>query len=353
MAIGPEDAGIPALAYLVIGMAAYLSWASVVGLRYAWAHTFGWVLNQLADLLKFKVLGHGFDWGGPVRAINDTVLNGLAHQAESFQASAGYFFHGAAQLTEWAVQATEDLAAQTLHFGHWITHVHLPRYARWAITALVPPLLAWQVAKYVTKHVLPTVVHIAGEAAHGAKVFAGALAGELSHDLHRAEKLLRALEGQLAAVAGHLPHVHAPSFPTPWKLWRGFTRKAARLERRMARLEALLGVTAFAAMMAKVLGLGSSRCLRSGNLGKLSRWLCGLDSSLIDLLALGAFEAMVVSDLCAFSSAIVKATQVAEPALMGFVDVEDALLGCSSASFPPGVGTPALDLGSAPLVVNL
>jgi hypothetical protein len=69
------------------------------------------------------------------------------------------------------------------------------------------------------------------------------------------------------------------------KTWYGLTKRLARLEKRMHRAEGWLAVGTLAVVMGQVLGV-SARCLRSGNVGRTVRRLCGMDVGLLeDLLA--------------------------------------------------------------------
>lgn len=88
--------------------------------------------------------------------------------------------------------------------------------------------------------------------------------------------LRRALEAAAAAAAGiALPHF--PALPIPWRT------DIKALKRRLTKVEGLLGVTALAIAMSRVLGV-SSKCLRSGNVGKMARALCGLPSDIFGML---------------------------------------------------------------------
>ena len=54
--------------------------------------------------------------------------------------------------------------------------------------------------------------------------------------------------------------------------------------------------------------------------------------------------ALVVSDLCQVVNAMAFAARKFEPILVGFVDVEDALIGCHGATKPEGLDVPTLSL---------
>ena len=65
----------------------------------------------------------------------------------------------------------------------------------------------------------------------------------------------------------------------------------------MRRLEALLGAAAFAGLMANALGV-TARCLRSGNVGRTARALCGMPKHALDDLLGLVIDFLVINDIC-------------------------------------------------------
>jgi hypothetical protein len=153
---------------------------------------------------------------------------------------------------------------------------------------------------------------------------------------HYAELQHTVLGAATEAIAVPLPHAPA---------WVGRTARQVRAhQRRLARIEALLGIGAIAALLARTLGV-SVKCARpGGNLGRIARSICGAPSWLIRFIVAGAIEAFAVADLCEFTHLLSLATKSQRPALMELVSVEDALIGCHGTIKPLVFDLPPADL---------
>jgi hypothetical protein len=232
------------------------------------------------------------------------------------------------------------------HAVHRLLTHSIPR----AVTARTAPLArqvdaaeAQAKAAAGIAHALPRTVkaHDRTQAVTQIETVAMPHAGEWNWIHDHFDTLKKSVAAAAAGAIGHaLPH--APSLPVPWGL------TARQLRRRLGRAEALLGVTAFAAVLASTLGV-SVRCLKpSGPLGRVARSLCGLDKWLIDFLLIGAVEAFIASDLCGFSDLLVKQAEAIRPGLLELVDVEDALIGCHGTVKPLDFNLPPLSLAPMP-----
>jgi hypothetical protein len=133
----------------------------------------------------------------------------------------------------------------------------------------------------------------------------------------------RGLEKAIADVGAPpltLPRPLAKALPWPF----GVTPK--QLFRRFRRVEALLGVTGLAAVMAGVLRIPSAKCLSQGPIGKVARALCGLSSSALeDLLGL-LVDALILTDICAVIEALNAGVSLISPLIEDFVSGVDAVL---------------------------
>lgn len=343
----------PALAGFLLGLTALLVVGFLIAVRHVWIYTVGAILEDLGHLLRIDTFGIHWHPGDKLIDIDHAVQNWIVDAETAADGGVAYLFHASAVLAEWGIRELEHWTAESLAWAEWFQHVHLPRWVKWAIAATVPPYLIYKIARTAVSAALPSVLRAARAMIRDSTALLHGDIRPLERDLDKAWHRLRALEAEISKVAGGHIHVHAPGVLNLPGVWRGLTRRAARIERRLARLEALLGATGLAVAMANVLGLPNARCLRNGNIGRLSRFLCGMDGRLLDMFLLGAFEAAVVTDLCDFATLLSKTTEAARPALMGFVDVENALIACPSASFPNKVTPPELDLASAVPVVNL
>lgn len=264
MAAAPVAGEVPVLAYLVVGLLALLGWAVCRGLRGVWIHTLGLMLLALADVLKYDKAFIHIDFGGPIRALNATVLNAITHTGQKFEHTAGYFFHGVAVIQGWVARELVGLATDTLAWATWLQHSHLPKWVKALIYAAVPPLLIARLVKAA----------IAAELPHLGRVVITKVSSTV---ITRVKRITVAVAG---AVAFPDWVIHLPKrigrvesrFPNIW--------------RRLRKLELLLGATGAAALVARALGIGKISCLRGGNVGKVARRLCGMDNSLVDLLLL-------------------------------------------------------------------
>jgi hypothetical protein len=269
---------------LILALLAILAWAVCYGLLSGWNYSLGFLLDKLADVLSFRVLRVNVDLGGPVRELNHVVRVSLAKGVSTADHAMGLFFYWLGLLIGWMVNFAKLSAQDTLALANWITHIHLPKYAKWAIRAAFP--LAW-LTKLIGQEIakaLPKVGHIAKAAATSTVTVVEKIPRAIDRRLTKAEKRIAALAAALVAVGGaiHLPH----HVTTPGDVWRGLTKRTARLERRMHRVEGLFAAGVLAAVMANVLGV-SAKCLRSGNVGKTARSICGMNPNLLADLLLG------------------------------------------------------------------
>jgi hypothetical protein len=252
----------PVLAYLTVGLLAAVAFVVCLGMRAVWIHTFGYILTELADLLDFNIGFIHVHWGGLLRRVDHTVLNTLHGMARRSEHAMGYLFHGAAVIQGWVAQELAGLAHDVYGWAAWVQHAHLPRFVKAMIYSLVPPLLVplirRELAAFHPTH-LTRVIHY-----------------RLGLSRRQVQAMIAAAIAGAGAIALPLPHV-MPRL-------RDLERSRVNIWKRLTRLEKLLGVTAFAAAMARVLGLGSARCLRDGNIGRAARRWCGLDPSLVEAL---------------------------------------------------------------------
>lgn len=167
-----------------------------------------------------------------------------------------------------------------------------------------PGDLLFQVTRWLLETKIPQLIralvrHIAGEA-HVAK----AVATGTVQTVYKVVKLAKA--DARAAVIAAFPGLalELPALRWLYKHWRlvaavvagaagaiaipipgvgGIERGERAIKKRLSRVEKLLGVTAIAAVMARVLHV-SPKCLRDGNVGRTARALCGMDTGLLDSL---------------------------------------------------------------------
>jgi len=283
----PAAAEVPVLAYLAIGLLALLSWIVLRGLTSAYRATFGWFLQRLAELLPAKHWYFPVDLRGSIRGVDNAMLHTLGFAASKSEHAAGYFFHGAAVIQEWGWRELRHLARETEGTLDWLAKIHVPKLAKYAFPLALVTSLIYRIVRAELHKVKPQTAKVAHAAAHAATVpFTTTVViphlGELRwiHSHWRAIARAAALAAVAPATVA-LPTVHVLPRIKALERWDGYTRK------RLRRLEKLLGVTGFALLMARVLGV-SSRCVRSsGPIGRVAKALCGLESDLLAGLLLG------------------------------------------------------------------
>lgn len=348
-AAAPETGGAgAALLAATIGLLALLAYYAVRGILAGWQATIGRAFLWLAEALTFNI-PTGFtnihvSLGGPFKAVNNAVVGWLGAFAEKLDGYAGLFFHGSAVLVHWTAQEIRNTATDVLGWGKWLQQVFTPTLIRgytdiWkGIAKTAGKLAHFSVTQF--HHLERIVSHT--YTATTTTVYR--LPKSLDKRLGKDENWLKALTVGLAALAGgiaiQLPH---KGFSLP-DTWRGLTKRLARIERRLARLEKLLGAAGMAAVMANALGLPNWRCITRGNLGRLSRYVCGLPTWLLGLIIYGTVEAFIITDLCGFTDLLIKEAEAIRPTLYALVDVEDALIGCHGTVKPPDLNLPPLSL---------
>ena len=320
---------IPELVYVVGLLFLVVGYLTARGLLATWTHSIGWMLETLAGSLVFSIplfFGHKtLDLGGPFRAVDRLVVTALQNWCAGAEIAMGYCLHGMEKTARYFAQAVDYLARETADTFDWLVKVHLPKWLRYAIVAAFPPAL-------IAKLIASAVAHLRPQLVKTVKV--------IEH----------AIPNQTIQV---IRHAGAVTIPGAWAIPNLIKRVGTlwhwrqSVDRRLHKLEVGVGASAFAVAMANVLGLGSARCLRSGNIGRLARGLCGLERGLLDLLLLGVGEALIVSDLCGFAELMSEATQQMTPVLSEFVTVENALIGCHGADGPRVLEVGALDIPSA------
>lgn len=341
---------IPALGWMVVLFAAFVGYVVARGLLATWTHSIGWLLQWLAVHARLPIrLRHVgsvvIDLGRPFRAADHAVLTALQTWAEGAETEMGYALHGLAQIWDWTVQATEEMAREMERFDSWLVGEFIPRHVS---RRLAPVAREAKRADNRARDAQASTANLAHVHPHvdrrtGARVTSKPhdLAARVDDALHGIDELQHRLEELAGAVA--VPH--QPGAVVRLPAWRGLTRRAARTERRLARLERVFGATAAAAIIANALGLGRNwRCIGRGNIGRLARHACRAPKWLIDLLVLGTIEAFVASDLCRFTDLLAQATEEVQPALFALVDVENALVGCHGAEAPRVLALPPVSL---------
>lgn len=310
---------------------------ALILLRRAWVYSFGRLLTYAAD--TFDSIGFTVPViharislsfiAQIIRFVNTLALRFLGEAIDTTDTAAKRLWHYTAYYAEQTARVMGDLAEST-----WGELHHL---RRWVIPAYVTARLAGLTADVRT--LTRELEHLA---AHPTTIVR-TVTRTLDPRVGSLEREVGLLQRQVAAAAsGAVVPVE-----------RIVTVPAAGIAHGVDELRAKLGKLARTLTPAGVVGLVAAATLSGLDLGwlkcrgvsRVGRELCGL-SGLIETVASDALDVLLVSDLCALTAAIGYAAEAFEPALIAFVDVEDALIGCHGASRPAELSLPALSLPS-------
>src|SRR4051794_39264709 len=105
------------LGYMVMLFAAFVGYITARGMLATWTHSIGWLLQWLSVHARVRLrIPHirtfHIDFGRPFRSANAAVLEALQTWATGAEIEMGYALHGLAQIWDWTVQATEELARE-------------------------------------------------------------------------------------------------------------------------------------------------------------------------------------------------------------------------------------------------
>lgn len=303
MGVAPAGGAVvtESLGYMVCFLIAAAGYFTVRGIIATWTHSIGFLLTGLAGVLVFSVPVPfhkvNIDLGGPLRDLDRLVLTALQNWAAGLEAEMSYFLHGNAVLWEWFASELHSMADATAQWGEWVVGHEIPKWAKWAGGAALGALPFGKIAQLVYALVKPYIAKL----------------------VHEAEHIVPTIVTKVIHYGGAIAPPNPWAFPRFHRWWHDLTKWREVTQRRLARLEKLLGVAGMAAVMANVLGLPNWRCLTRGNIGKVSRALCGLGTvALEDILGL-LVDALILEDICSILSLLTKGFSLIEGPLTAFV----------------------------------
>ncbi len=231
---------------------------------------------------------------------------------------ARWIVHGAEWISNRMGEAFTPLAGKAVNWfggmGDFVKHfietalnapLDLIVFARWLLERELPRLI----------HALPTsvsqLVHDLAKALH-----------HITAEIPRLERYAKgaaiaAATGILAPFVAALPALgwlrhhltaivraaaHAGGAVLPWADLPDIKKWLHANRAKITRLEGLLGIAGAAALVARALGGVSAKCVRNGNIGRVARRLCGLDTSLIDTLLLDMAAILSVVSVVEFAN---------------------------------------------------
>ena len=314
----PEGAlGIAALVDLLIGLLDLLALGVLLGLLWVYRQTLGALIEYLVAHTTLKAFGIKIPFLFPLAAADNFLQASMSTAALGLEIAAGRMFHALGVIVGWMVNLALFSATTIEHAVSWMKHVYIPKFVKWAVLAAFPPaLLAKLIADQIHKErahehkATQAQTKANAKAAHGAKTQANTAANTAAQTAAQAQAIPMPKEtAKAAAVAAPIAH----GIPIP------LSHDLSRIKQRLKAAEKWVAAGALAVAMANVLGV-SARCLRSGNIGKLARRLCGLDDLLMQaLLADIAFMLGTIS-IVEFAKALQKVEPLVVTSLTVLVD---------------------------------
>jgi hypothetical protein len=288
-------------------------------LKTVWQQTFEPLILGIANATKIDAHFVKLDPLKKLRDVDAKILKYLDDGISTGQNAMGFWFHQTAVVQGWLLDETWKISRDGFNFGEWLVKSYVPTIAHYAGTITFPWVKLYRAIDAEIEKYLPKVKHGAKGAVDGAEAKLGKLLRPLTLKEAADAAGIALLWAALGAIAGTLPHPgrigslpHGIGIPKSWTKWRH------RVDARLRKLEGLFGATALAVAMANVLGV-SAKCLRSGNVGKTARKLCGLGPrALEDLLGL-LVDVLILENICNVITLREKGFALIEPEVTGFI----------------------------------
>ena len=254
---------------------------------HAWADAFvNWLRNfpvvgtAVAAVLG-KLLVNGADW----------ISNRLGHVYLGLQARAVNWIGGIGHYVVMASKATIEWPIDLVTFARWLVSAEIPRLIHGlpnSLTRLVHAARAALTA--LEQDVAKLYAHLPGRIRAGVGAGLAAALAPFILPLRWLASVYRPI-AHAAATAGGIA--------APWIELPRLRRDARNLERKLGKVWPLLGVAGAVALLARALKI-PRRCVQ-GNIGKVAKRLCGLDTSLLDSLLLDLVAILSVVSVVEFA----------------------------------------------------
>lgn len=226
VAVVPEAAaGEASVGYFEIGLGALFTLVVLIGIRAAWEHTFGGLINWMANVLHVKVWRININVGGPLLKAEAALEREMGRAILLNEKALGLWWNGLKGAVDYTADTLEWFASSTVHaFGN-VVHGTIPKVAS---TIVQPVQHDVTVIRRTSAAAVRDLERTLTRQAH-------AIEHELAHDFGRAWRGIDYLTGT--------------AIPNLWKDVRGLNADVGQLEhqvgriipRRLTRLEKLLG----------------------------------------------------------------------------------------------------------------
>lgn len=254
---------------------------------------------------------------GPVFA---AVERGLADAAIGVEGAIGFYWHGMATVASWTARELRS---------HALLIWHLANYA-----------MPWEWGRILVREI--------GQARHAAAL-AYRLAATVLHRLGNLERTFvhrvdAAVLPRFTAIEHEIGRVIYPDIAALRARTRVILDRLDATWHRVRGIEGRLTTAALTGAVAVALTALDLNWIRCRNWRRLGRHVCGIPFELLDALLAVSIEALAIADLCDLAGLMTATAEQLRPAMLAFVDVEAALVGCHGASAPPDWPTAVLHL---------
>lgn len=241
----------------------------ILALLFIWRQTFGALFKLAADALTFKINTHTgfsktFHLGGPFSRADYAITTWLNAEKAGLDIEIGATWHALQAAWTATAESLQWLARETADTLDWFSEVKLPKWAKYILAAGLPAAL-------LTKLIASAVSHLRPEIHKSVKVVERAVPNTVT-------RIIRYAVPATLPIALGLPKIRT-DITNLWK-WR------LRAEKRIGKVEKFAAAGVFAGLLANAIGV-PLRCVRKGNLGRVSRRLCGMDTSYLEGLLAG------------------------------------------------------------------
>ena len=329
-----------------------VGWCVALGLLYTWNATFHYIFAGIARFLRISTPLGSINLGGWAHTIDHAAQSWLSAWALGNEIMIGKLWHALgwswSQLTGEVAAVSGDLS----RFAHWITNVHTPALIQHWVAYLQRQLNRDYTAANARAGQAASAARKAQHDAHHAAQQAGTAATQAK----QAAKTAHHPGAVATTTAGAVPHVgsHVTTVPAATDLTAPIGRTIRDLKRLARKHEGLFAASVMAGVMANVLGLPNWRCLTRGNIGRLSRHICGLSTrALNDLLGLIA-DAVILANICHVFTLLEEGLGFIEPEITAFITATETWLCYGDSEAPPETAAPDLLLPSfRPIALSL
>ena len=273
-------------AVLLIGalfliMAAVFLRGALAGYSYSFGALFEWFRRHLNFHVSYGFGSIRIPLGDLFGAIDKAIVGALQAGIADCEKYLSYTWYAAEKLLRYTAESIDWLARETEQTFDWMLHVKLPTWAKALALPVTWPVLVARMIAQALSHVRPEIVRAYHTVTHTVA--------------HETVKVVRVVAGGAIALPKWV--IHLPGRVT------GLERDWTRLNRRVRRVEGLFAAGVAAAVIANALGI-ATKCLRSGNVGKTARRVCGMDTSLLDSLLVDALAIVGAISVVEFADAL-------------------------------------------------